>query len=110
MQYVSEYEDKIIQGLFEEECHPKKKLEYNDAIPQLVTEQDRAELIDWLISIHHKLIGPREETLHIAVNIIDRILMRNITQQSSLHTLAITAFLIATKFEDIIQPTLHRLC
>ena len=102
MQYVSEYEDKIIQGLFEEETNPRKRLVYDDTVPQLVTEQDRAELIDWLISIHHRLIGPREETLHIAVNIIDRILMRNITQQNNLHTLAITAFLIATKFEDII--------
>ena len=102
VQYVTEYEDKIIQGLFEEEYNQKKKLNYDDQQPQIVSEQSRAELIDWLITIHHRLIGPMEETLHIAVNIIDRILMRNVTQIENLHTLAITAFLIATKFEDII--------
>lgn len=102
MQYVTEYEDKIIDGLFKEEYCPTKRLQYDDQQPQIVSEQSRAELIDWLITIHHRLIGPREETLHIAVNIIDRILMRNITPIENLYTLAITAFLIATKFEDII--------
>lgn len=36
--------------------------------------------------------------------------MRNRTPHNKIHSLAITAFLIATKFEDIIQPTLYRLC
>jgi hypothetical protein len=68
----------------------------------IINELERAQLINWLVKLHNRIIGPRQETLHIAVNIIDRILPTNSIGVNDLETLGITAFLIASKFEDII--------
>ena len=32
---------------------------------------DRAHLIDWIAKVHNAIEGLKQETLHIAVNIID---------------------------------------
>ena len=79
----------------------------------VTSERDRATLLDRIVRLHRKIseqIGLRQETLHIAVCIIDRILWLNKTPPSQLLQLGLTALMIATKFEDVIQPTSDHLC
>ena len=47
--------------------------------PFNISGAERAHLINWIVMIHGRLVGLRQETLHITVNIIDRILSRNET-------------------------------
>jgi cyclin B len=70
---------------------------------KFINERMRAILIDWLIDVHLKFkLVP--ETLHLTVNIIDRFLaLAKITRQR-LQLLGVTAFLIATKYEEVYPP------
>ena len=40
----------------------------------LISDKERAQLIDWVVMLHNQLEGLSQETLHITVNIIDRVL------------------------------------
>ena len=67
-------------------------------------------MIDFVISIHDRFVELKQETLHIAVTIIDRILALNKTPENHVWLLGLTSLFIATKFEDIHQPTSDKLC
>lgn len=41
----------------------------------IVSDKDRAHLVDWIAKIHLNIEGLKQETLHIAVNIIDFIIL-----------------------------------
>lgn len=71
---------------------------------------DRAHLIDWITKVHNAIEGLKQETLHICVNIIDYVIMKEHVQYPRVQGLGLTALLIASKFEDIDQPTAQFLC
>ena len=65
----------------------------------------RSILVDWLITVHRKMkLAP--ETLYLTVNIIDQYLARREVLRSQLQLVGISAFLIASKYEDIYFPEL----
>ncbi|KAL3817143.1 hypothetical protein ACHAXA_006143 [Cyclostephanos tholiformis] len=68
-----------------------------------INERMRAILIDWLVDVHLKFkLVP--ETLHLTVNIIDRYLAKDRVIRQRLQLLGVTAFLIATKYEEVYPP------
>lgn len=68
-----------------------------------LTERMRAILVDWLVDVHLKFkLVP--ETLHLTVNIIDRYLAKEKVMRQRLQLLGVTAFLIATKYEEVYPP------
>jgi len=70
---------------------------------KFINERMRAILIDWLIDVHLKFkLVP--ETLHLTVNIIDRFLALAKVTRQRLQLLGVTAFLIATKYEEVYPP------
>jgi hypothetical protein len=70
---------------------------------QFINERMRAILIDWLVDVHLKFkLAP--ETLHLTVNIIDRFLAKEKVLRQRLQLLGVTAFLIATKYEEVYPP------
>jgi hypothetical protein len=71
-----------------------------------ITENMRAILIDWLIDVHKKF-KLRDNTLYIAINIIDRYLSRKKIARRSLQLLGVTSMLIASKLEDIYPPKIN---
>ena len=117
---VKEYEMSIIQMLINQENMPHKMINfrgnqvsfnYNLSHQHfVVSSRHRALLINWLVKVHNNFIGLRQETLHICVTLIDRILARNTTAEANLPLLGLTCFMIATKFEDIEQPSIDNLC
>jgi hypothetical protein len=68
-----------------------------------ITENIRAILIDWMISIHTKFrLLP--ETLFITVNLIDRFLSAAEINKDEVQLVGVAALLIATKYEEIYPP------
>lgn len=65
----------------------------------------RTILVDWLIDVHKKF-KLREQTLFIAINLIDRYLEKTSIQKSRFQLLGITALFVASKYEEIYPPGL----
>ena len=65
----------------------------------------RAILIDWLIDVHMKF-KLASETLFLAVNILDRYLVKNQIPREKFQLLGISCLFLASKFEDIYPPDL----
>jgi G2/mitotic-specific cyclin 1/2 len=64
----------------------------------------RGILMDWLIQVHSQFrLLP--ETLFLAVNIIDRFLTARVVSLAKLQLVGITAMFIASKYEEIMAPT-----
>lgn len=65
----------------------------------------RAILIDWLVEVHMKFrLVP--ETLHLAVNIVDRYLATVEIPRETLQLVGVTALFLASKYEEIYPPEL----
>jgi Cyclin, N-terminal domain/Cyclin, C-terminal domain len=63
----------------------------------------RAILVDWLVEVHMKFrLVP--ETLHLAVNIIDRYLTTVEVPRQTLQLVGVTSLLLAAKYEEIYPP------
>ena len=68
-----------------------------------LTWEMRQTLVDWLLQVHlryHML----PETIWIAVNIIDRFLMKRVVSIAKLQLVGVTAILIASKYEETLAP------
>eukprot|EP00884_Botryococcus_braunii_P000825 jgi/Botrbrau1/10743/Bobra.180_2s0011.2 len=71
-----------------------------------INDRMRAILVDWLVEVHLKFkLMP--ETLHLAVDIIDRFLERKPVTRKNLQLVGVTAMLIASKYEEIWAPELR---
>ena len=68
-----------------------------------INAQMRAILIDWLVEVaeEYRLVP---ETLHLAVNYIDRFLSYVPVARSKLQLVGVTCMLIASKYEEIHPP------
>lgn len=64
----------------------------------------RTKLVSWIMQVHSqfKLLG---ETLYLTVNIIDRFLSVKMVSVSKLQLVGITCLLIASKYEEIMAPS-----
>jgi hypothetical protein len=71
-----------------------------------INEKMRSILVDWLVEVHQKFkLVP--ETMHLAVNIIDRFLERKLVPRQKLQLVGVTAMLLASKYEEIYPPEIH---
>lgn len=101
LQFVSEYTDEILSNLIEEE--KKSNFEINPTCFQYQTEINqsmRSILIDWLIDVHSKF-GFKEETIYIAIYIIDSYISKKFIQRKRFQLLGITSLIIASKLNEI---------
>lgn len=65
----------------------------------------RQILVDWLIEVHGKFrLLP--ETLYLAINILDRFLSLRVVSLVKLQLVGVTAMFIASKYEEIIHPSI----
>lgn len=104
---VSEYSIDIFSYMKELEVRYAPRANYIELQPQLTWDY-RSQLIDWLIKVHEKFqLLP--ETLYLAVNIMDRFLSKKVATLNRFQLVAITALMIACKYEEIFCPTLKDL-
>jgi hypothetical protein len=75
------------------------------SIQREMTPKMRSVLVDWLINVHHQFrLLP--ETLYMGVSIMDRFFQREIVSKDKIQLVGVTAFFIASKFEEIYPPDL----
>ncbi|KAI9356985.1 cyclin-like protein [Zopfochytrium polystomum] len=104
---VAEYTHEIMQYMRELEKSTLPNADYMSYQENLSWNM-RSLLVDWLIDIHHKLkLLP--ETLFLAVNIVDRFLSMRVIRAAKLQLVGVAATLIASKYEEIISPTIRSL-
>ncbi|KAM8969737.1 cyclin-A2 [Sarcophilus harrisii] len=99
---VPDYHEDIYLYLREMEVKCKPKVGYMKKQPD-ITNSMRAILVDWLVEVgeEYKL---QNETLHLAVNYIDRFLSSMSVLRGKLQLVGTAAMLLASKFEEIYPP------
>lgn len=65
----------------------------------------RSVLVDWIIDVHFKL-NLLQETLHLAVNLIDRFLSVRVVSIGKLQLVGVSGLLVASKFEEVVSPSI----
>ena len=73
-----------------------------------INRRMRGILFNWLIEVQNKL-ELKLKTIFIAANIFDRFLQFKKVKRNKLQLVGITAFLIASKYEDIYPPEVNEL-
>lgn len=101
-QQVKEYLADINSALHNAEPHFMPEANYMDGQPH-VNAKMRAILVDWLVDVHKKY-KLRQETLFLAIGLIDRFLERRTTARRHLQLVGVAALLIAAKFEELYPP------
>ena len=98
----NEYKNDILYNLLKEEKDMKLKIDsdYFKTQPE-INEKMRAILIDWLIDVNNKF-NFTEETLYLAINIIDTYLSLKKIKRCNLQLLGVTALFISCKQNEII--------
>lgn len=104
---VSEYVVDIFKYLSqcEDETLPNPDYMYHQ---KELSWKHRGILMDYLIGIHYRFkLAP--ETLYLMTNIIDRFLSIRVVSLSKLHLVGMASLFIASKFEDIMSPSVSNL-
>lgn len=100
---VSEYVVEIIEYMRKLEMQTLPDPKYIESQKELEWSM-RSMLMDWVIEIHYKLkLLP--ETLFIAANIIDRFLSARAVSVTKLQLVGIAGLLIASKYEEVVSPS-----
>lgn len=112
-QQVSIYAGPIVSHMLslEKEACYSIDANYIDTHKGELTPKMRRVLVEWLIDSHYKY-RMNAEVLHLSVNIVDRYLSSdsaNDFHREDLQLLGVAALLIASKFEEIYPPSVHRL-
>jgi G2/mitotic-specific cyclin 1/2 len=101
---VSEYVVEIFEYMKKLELETMPDSNYIDDQKDLQWGM-RSILVDWLIEVHHKFhLLP--ETLYLTVNIIDRFLSLRAVSLIKLQLVGVAAMFIASKYEEILTPSL----
>ncbi|XP_060778860.1 cyclin N-terminal domain-containing protein 2 [Neoarius graeffei] len=78
-------------------------------LPKPFTETTRAILVDWLIQVH-EAFNFSEETLYLAVHLLNRVLQQIKISISSLQLLGVVCLFLAAKKEECLLPEVSELC
>ncbi|XP_051896380.1 G2/mitotic-specific cyclin-B2-like [Pristis pectinata] len=72
---------------------------------QEINERMRAILVDWLIQVHSRF-HLLQETLYMTLAIMDRFLQSQPVSRKKLQLVAVTAMLLASKYEEMYPPVI----
>jgi G2/mitotic-specific cyclin-B, other len=87
---------------------PISYLEGNGINRKILSTSMRATVVNWIVNVHKKF-RLKQETLFLAVNIVDRFLATTQVAKDKLTLVAATSLLVASKFEDRWAPLLRDL-
>ncbi|XP_072004203.1 G2/mitotic-specific cyclin-B2-like isoform X2 [Engystomops pustulosus] len=100
-QMCSEYVKDIYAYMKELELKQSVRSNYLEGTD--VNERMRAILIDWLMQVHSKF-QLLQETLYMAVSIIDRFLQVQPVRRSKLQLVGVASLFVASKYEEMYYP------
>ncbi|KAF9300851.1 G2/mitotic-specific cyclin [Mortierella antarctica] len=100
---VAEYVVEIFENMRRQEKETMPAPDYMDTQRELAWAM-RSVLVDWLAEVHHKFkLLP--ETLFLSVNIMDRFLSERGVSLVKLQLVGITSLFLASKYEEIVAPS-----
>ena len=104
---VEEYEEEIYSYMRMMELQTMPLVNYITRQPEMDWSM-RNQLVSWLVEVHFqfKLLP---ETLYLAVNLVDRTLGARPISVSKLQLVGVTSLLIASKYEEIMSPSVNDL-
>lgn len=104
---VDEYANDIFEYFYQKEFKMIPTFNYlkDEKSKYHIRSSTRAIVIDWLIKVHQEFHYV-QETLLLALTIIDKFLSMNQVALSKLQLLAVTSLFIASKYEEINLPKL----
>jgi hypothetical protein len=110
-QQVCNYVNDIISHNRQQECKymPDPNYLANMQSASGLATRHRVSLIDWTTEVHRKFKTLRQETLFLAINIIDRFLSKRQVAKDKLQLVGATCLLIASKMEDMWPPLVRDL-
>ncbi|XP_023644507.1 LOW QUALITY PROTEIN: cyclin-A3-3-like [Capsella rubella] len=110
-QMCGDYVSDIYAYLRELEVKPKLRPlhDYMEKVQEDVTPSTRGVLIDWLVEVAAKY-KLESETLYLTVSNIDRFLSRKTVNTQRLLLVAVSAMLLATKYEEKRRPKVVDFC
>lgn len=103
-QFATEYIEDIMNFQRSSELRHRPASHYMERLQTDVNPSMRAILVDWLNEVAQEY-HLKTETLHLAVNLIDRFLSSYVVNRSRLQLVGVTGMLIASKYEEIMPPT-----
>jgi cyclin B len=101
----AEYIQEIVKYFRQREGFTTAKIGYLIKTQSELTENIRAQLVDWMIGVSDKMCL-LNETLYLAVNILDRYLSIEKVTKAKLPIFGVTAIHIAAKVEEIYPPSI----
>ncbi|EPE07894.1 g2 mitotic-specific cyclin [Ophiostoma piceae UAMH 11346] len=104
---VAEYGDDIYNYMKELEVKMLPSPHYMDMQTEIQWSM-RSVLMEWLIQVHARF-NLLPETLFLTVNYIDRFLSAKIVSVAKLQLVGATAIFIASKYEEIICPSIQEI-
>ncbi|CEM28556.1 unnamed protein product [Vitrella brassicaformis CCMP3155] len=108
-QYCSEYAKQIYDDLVRKSAqfHLRARHGYFEGGSQPeVSSVMRTILVDWMVEVH-KRFKLKQETLHIAITIMDRYFESKALPREHLQLLGASCLLIAAKYEEIFAPEVN---
>ena len=103
-----EYLNEIFENLYKEEIRMYAVLKLTEITQSDLNEKIKATIVNWLIQVHFRF-KLRDETLFLAIHLLDRFLTVKFIKRRRLQVLAITCLLIACKYEEIFSPEIRDL-
>ena len=103
---VYEYCIDVVKYLYEIENFSVIPVDYLE--DGSVSESMRSILVDWMIQVQHHLFLS-QETLYLAVGILDNVLHRRDVDPDNLQLVGITSMLIASKLEEYYAAEIKKL-
>ncbi|XP_037303781.2 G2/mitotic-specific cyclin-B2-like isoform X1 [Pungitius pungitius] len=102
-QLCSEYVKDIYSYLHVLEVQQAVRADYMQGYK--ITERMRALLVDWLVQVHSRF-QLLQETLYLAVAVLDRFLQVQPVSRGKLQLVGVAAMLLACKYEEMYAPEL----
>ncbi|XP_071774267.2 cyclin-P [Centroberyx gerrardi] len=81
----------------------------NTDLPRPFTDTTRTVLVDWLIQVH-ELLHFQEETLYLAIHLLNRSLRQIKVSTANLQLLGVVCLFLAAKKEECLLPEVSGLC
>ncbi|KAF8445270.1 cyclin-like protein, partial [Terfezia claveryi] len=104
---VAEYGDEIFEYMRELEEKLLPPANYMTIQPDIQWSM-RSILVDWIVQVHNRFqLLP--ETLFLTINYIDRFLSQKVVSINKLQLVGATALFIASKYEEILCPSVHEI-
>ena len=103
---LDDYGEDIFKNIKKDDYSSKDLFRLQDK--KFINEKNRGIIFQWLVKNNHKW-KLNDDTIFMAMNILDRYISKYKVENSEFQLVAISSYLIASKYEDIYPPYIDEL-